>query len=104
SSSILFFADDVMGLFGENYVQGSSSLQILLLSMMPTVLSTSVSMLAYAYGNYKQVLTIGLSLSVPRTVLYFILVNLNGSDGAAVSYTIGSVLGAIASVVIAKKI
>jgi hypothetical protein len=47
---------------------------------------------------------IGLGSSIPRTVLYFALVPIYGSDGSAVSFTIGSILGYMVSIMIAKKI
>jgi peptidoglycan biosynthesis protein MviN/MurJ (putative lipid II flippase) len=58
----------------------------------------------YSYGNYRQVLAIGLATSIPRTLLYFILVPIFGGTGAAMSYTIGSVIGFIVSIVISKKV
>jgi len=79
-------------------------LEILLLSMLPMAILSGINALVYSYGNYKQVLLIGLALSVPRTVLYIILVPLYGGMGAAMSYTLGSVIGCIVSIMIAKKI
>jgi biotin transporter BioY len=48
-------------------------------------------------------LMIGLATSIPRTMLYFVLVPIFSSTGAAISYTIGAVVGFILSVIIAKK-
>jgi peptidoglycan biosynthesis protein MviN/MurJ (putative lipid II flippase) len=73
------------------------------LSMLPTAILTGVNALAYSYGNYRQVLMIGLATSIPRTMLYFVLVPTFSSTGAAISYTIGAVVGFILSVIIAKK-
>ena len=58
----------------------------------------------YSYGNYRQVLIIGLASSIPRTVLYFTLVPIYGSNGSAISFTIGSIIGFIACIAISKKI
>jgi peptidoglycan biosynthesis protein MviN/MurJ (putative lipid II flippase) len=60
--------------------------------------------LVYSYGNYKQVLAIGLATSIPRTTLYFALVPVYGNTGAAMSYTIGAIVGFAVSVAIANKI
>jgi O-antigen/teichoic acid export membrane protein len=104
SSSIIFYSKEVMQLFGQGYSEGSSSLEILLLSMLPTAIMTGTNILVYSYGNYRQVLAIGLATSIPRTLLYFILVPIFGGTGAAMSYTIGSVIGFIVSIVISKKV
>lgn len=104
SSSVIFYSKEIMQLFGKNYIEGSSNLEILLLSMLPTAVMSGISMLVYSYGNYRQVLAIGLVVSIPRTILYFILVPLYGGVGASISYTTGSVLGFIVSIIIAKKV
>jgi O-antigen/teichoic acid export membrane protein len=103
SSSLIFYSKEIMQLIGQDYTQGALSLQILLLSMLPTAILTGVNALAYSYGNYRQVLMIGLATSVPRTMLYFVLVPTFSSTGAAISFTIGAVVGFILSVIIAKK-
>jgi O-antigen/teichoic acid export membrane protein len=103
SSSLLFYSKEIMQLIGQDYIQGAPSLQILLLSMLPTAIFTGVNALVYSYGNYRQVLMIGLATSIPRTMLYFVLVPTFSSTGAATSYTLGAVAGFILSVIIAKK-
>jgi O-antigen/teichoic acid export membrane protein len=104
SCSLIFYSNDIMRLLGEDYVKGSSFLEILLLSMLPMAIFSGINALVYSYGNYRQVLLIGLALSLPRTVLYFVLVPIFGGMGAAMSYTIGSIIGCIVSLIIAKKI
>ena len=93
-----------MALFGQDYINGSPSLQILLLSVLPATLTTGINILIYSYGNYRQVLIIGLASSIPRTILYFALVPIYGSNGSAISFTIGSIIGSIACIVICRKI
>lgn len=104
SSALMFYSQDIMGLFGVQYESGSMSLRILLASMTPIALITAVSSLAYVYGKYRQMLGIGMAFSIPRALLYPILLSVFGSIGAAVSYTIGSMVGLIVSLIIAKKI
>lgn len=104
SSSLLFFGTEVMGLFGKAYIGGSFSLQVLMLSALPTAIITGISTLVYSYGNYRQVLIIGLAASLPRTILYFVLVPISGGVGAALSFLIGSAVGLAVSLFIAKKI
>lgn len=104
SFSFLFYSENILGILGRDYVDGATSLDILLLSVFPTAVMTGVNTLVYTYGNYRQVLGIGLALSVPRTLLYFVLVPYFGGSGAALSFTIGSVAGFIFSILVAKKI
>ena len=102
--SLIFYADDVMRLFGDVYVTGSISLQILLLSILPTCVATGISTLNFAYGNYKYVLIVGLAISVSQTLLYFILAPFYSGVGVAIGYTTGTVLGLVTSIPIARKI
>ena len=104
SSSVIFYSDDVMNLIGSNYIKGSFSLQILLLSTFPTVVLTGVETLVFSYGRYRHTLTISLASSIPRTILYFILVPTFGMTGVAMSYTIGTVIGFVASILVANRI
>jgi len=105
SSIIMFFADHILLVFGKAYSDdGSFTLVILSFSILPIIVSLGVRNLVYAYGNYRQVLAIGLGVNLPRIVLYFTLIPLYGASGAALSFTIGSVIGLIVSIVIAKKV
>ena len=104
SCSLIFYSNEVMELFGQNYTMGSSSLEILLLSMLPMAVLTGINTLVYSYGNYRDVLFIGLAVSIPRTLLYFVLVPLYGGTGAAVGYTVGSIIGCLISYAIARKV
>jgi O-antigen/teichoic acid export membrane protein len=104
SCSLIFYSKEVMELFGQNYISGSSSLEILLLSMLPMTVLTGINTLVYSYGNYRDVLFIGLAVSIPRTLLYFVLVPIYGGAGAAIGYTVGSIIGCLVSFGIARKI
>jgi len=104
STSIIFYSDDVMNLIGSNYKSGALSLQILLTSTFPLIVLSGVETLVYSYGQYRHTLIINLTSSIPRTVLYFALVPILGMTGVAISFTIGSVIGFIASIIVAKKI
>ncbi len=104
TSIIMFFPNNILQVFGKIYSdEGSLALEIFLFSMLPIVVSLGVRTLVYAYGNYRQVLAIGLGANLPRIVLYFILIPLYGASGAALSFTIGSVIGLIVSLIIAKN-
>ncbi|HKQ20457.1 MAG TPA: oligosaccharide flippase family protein, partial [Nitrososphaeraceae archaeon] len=103
SSSLIFYSNDVMQVFGYDYTGGAYPLQILLLSILPTTITVGVSILVYSYGNYRQVLMIGLGTALPRAMLYFILIPWYSGTGAALSFTIGSISGLIVSLIIARR-
>jgi O-antigen/teichoic acid export membrane protein len=103
SLSIMFFSKEVLSIFGPAYNNGSGTLEILLISTLPMAILTGITNLAYSYGKYKQVLFIGLASNIPRAILYFTLVPYFDGIGAAISYTIGSFFGLIASLIISKK-
>lgn len=104
SFSLVFYSPEIMNLVGAKYRQGGIDLFLMLFSVMPTAIFTGISSLVFAYGNYKIVLGIGLSTSIPRTVLYFLLVPLFADIGAASAYTIGAISGLVYSAYIAKRI
>ena len=104
SASLIFYSGDIMRLFGENYVHGDFSLQILLLSILPTVIAGGIGNLVFSYGNYKQSFTIDFAMSLPRTALYFILIPIYGIAGGAISFLIGSLLALAVSIIIISKI
>lgn len=103
SSSAIFYSTDIMQIFGYNYAEGSLPLQLLLMSILPIAVSAGISILMYSYGSYRDVLIIGLATSVPRIILYFILIPWYSISGAALSFTIGSILGFIVSIIISKR-
>ena len=104
SSSLVFYSGDIMQLIGSNYVEGSFPLQILLMSVFPNLIFAGVETLVFSYGQYRHTLILNLASSIPRTVLYFALVPFFGMTGVAMSYIIGSLIGLIASWIIAKRI
>lgn len=104
SSSALFYSKDIMQIFGYNYAEGALPLQLLLLSILPTAISAGISILMFSYGNYREVLIIGLATSIPRILLYFIFIPWYSGAGAALSFTLGSIIGFIVSIIIGKKL
>jgi O-antigen/teichoic acid export membrane protein len=103
SISLIFYSKEIMQLIGQNYIAASLPMQILLSSLLPAAVAYGISVLVYAYGHYKQVLTIGLATNVPKTILYFLLIQMYGSAGAALSYTIGEIAGFAISLIVAKR-
>jgi O-antigen/teichoic acid export membrane protein len=104
SCSLVFYSDEIMGLFGTNYADSAILLGNLLLSLLPMCVINGVNTLVYSYGMYRNVLLLGLALSIPQTALYLALVPSFGGNGAAVGYTFGSVIGCFAAIVVSKRI
>ena len=103
-SSIIFYSQEVLQLFGADYLVGATTLEILLVSIFPMIVMTGIYYLVYAYGNYRHVLIIGLAAYGVPAILYFVLIPFYGGEGAAISYTIGSLFGLMVSIIIARKI
>jgi len=104
SSIFILYSNEILALIGHDYLQASIALKIILLSTLPFTLNIGITTLVYSYGNYKKVLTLGLASNVPRILLYFILVPTYGITGAALSFTIGAIIGSIVSILIARII
>lgn len=104
SSVTIAYSDEIMGIFGSEYVQGSMSLKILSLSILPFTFNIAIGILVYSYSNYRQVLAVGLSSSLSRIVCYFVFVPIYGNTGAAISFTLGAIIGFAVSAVVTKKI
>jgi O-antigen/teichoic acid export membrane protein len=103
ASAIFFYSREILNLLGQNYTEGETALQILLLSIPPTIIHSGISNLIYSYGNYKQSIAFDSTIGIPRIILYFILVPIYGSIGASISFTIGSLAGLIISIIVARK-
>jgi O-antigen/teichoic acid export membrane protein len=103
SLSVIFYSHDVINLFGQDYSEASLFLRILLLGVLMGSVTGMVGQLVYAYGKYRQIMYVGLASSIPRTVLYFVLVPLFGGTGAAMSFLIGSIINFVLSIILAKK-
>lgn len=104
ASAIFFYSREILNLLGQNYIEGETALQILLLSIPPTIIHSGISNLIYSYGNYKQSIAFDSTMGITRIILYFILVPIFGSIGASVGFTVGSLAGLIISIIVARKI
>jgi len=105
SSSLIFYSKQIMQLFGGEYVAGSTSLEILLLSTLPIIVITGINTLVNSYGQYRQVLLIGIATNIPSAAFYFMLTPIfNNGIGAAISYTLGAIIGFIVSIFVSKQI
>jgi O-antigen/teichoic acid export membrane protein len=93
-----------LSLLGSSYVTASLALQILLIGCLIAPMTSGFNSLVYAYGKYRYVTLLGLSLNIPRVVLYPFLVAMWGENGAAVAYVSGYFFALAAVVVMARRI
>jgi O-antigen/teichoic acid export membrane protein len=103
SSSIILYSYDVMLSFGIGYTNASTSLGILLSTLLPFSFFIGITTLVYSYGNYRQVLLLGLVSTLPRVFLYITLTGSYGATGVAVSFAVGTIAGFILAIHLAKK-
>ena len=92
-----------LSLLGPEYTTAATSLQILLLSLIPLAITGAVTNLLYAYGDYTKITAIGLAQNIPRIAAYTLLTPLAGSIGASTSYTLGALTGMAASIMYGRK-
>jgi O-antigen/teichoic acid export membrane protein len=102
SFSFLFYPADVLSLFGEKYASGAAALDVLLLSLVPVTITGGITNLQYAKGDYRKAMLVGIATSLPRTIVYFILVPIWGGNGAAITFTAGALIGLIISVILSR--
>jgi len=98
---ISIFSADVLTIFGEEYRSASLILIILAFSVVPYAIHAAIDAYFYAKGNYRTATMMGIVSEIPKVALYIVLVPLFSAEGAAYSYVIGVVIGAIASIAVA---
>jgi len=100
----IFYSKIILGFFGSDYEGAYLILTILLASILPTTITQGINILAYAYGIYKFVLIIGISISLSRVFFYLTLTPLFGILGASEAFLIGSFTGLISSLLVARNL
>ncbi|MCS7108791.1 MAG: oligosaccharide flippase family protein [Sulfolobales archaeon] len=89
---------------GRDYVNSAPILTTLLISAIPSAITSGVVSLTYAYGKYSLVLAINVVSSFVRMVLYYVLIPYYGGLGSAIASTVGSFAGFLATLYVAKII
>lgn len=85
---VLFFAEFLMGLFGDEYVQGADLLRIFVIGQFVNVVTGSVGYLLNMTGNEKDMRNLVFFSGPLALVLGFILTPIYGATGAALSTAI----------------
>ena len=78
---------------GGKYSNIAPTMLLLALSTIPLAITFPITNLVYAYGNYIQVLKIGLAQNIPRIILYLTITPILGGLGTALAYLTGSITG-----------
>lgn len=103
-AGIMFFhAKPILSIFGTEFSASNDILSILLFSFPIAIITEGVYFLLFARGDYKKVLALGLLGNVPRIILYFVLVPIQGGIGGAVAFVIGTALQMILTVILLEK-
>lgn len=103
SVGFLLFPGDFLGIIGNEYQSASTALAIFMISLPFSILTEIVYYYAYAKGDNKPLLLLGLSGNLPRVFLYFLLVPVLGLNGSAIAYAIGTGIQMIFSIKLAKS-
>jgi O-antigen/teichoic acid export membrane protein len=100
---MIFYARPILEIFGKDFGLGENIFIILLVGFPLLIFSESVYYLFYSRGEYRNILYLGLFSNIPRIILYFFLVPLEGGIGAAIAFTIGSIFQTIFTIILIKK-
>jgi len=103
ASIMIFYSRSILEIFGKDFGLGEEIFVILLASFPLIIISESVYFLFYARGEYKNIFYLGLCGNIPRIILYFILVPLEGGIGAAIAFSVGSVFQMIPTMFLIKQ-
>lgn len=81
---IMFFADYILGLFGDTFVTGTLILQVLAAGQLISFMTGSVGYLLLMTGNEKKLRSIALYVSTIQIILYLIFVPIFDITAAAI--------------------
>jgi len=103
ASIMIFYSRPILEMFGKDFGLGNDIFIMLLAGFPLLIFSESVYYLFYSRGEYKNILYLGLISNIPRIILYFVLVPLEGGMGAAIAFTIGSVFQTVLTIIFIKR-
>ncbi|KER06999.1 putative O-antigen transporter protein [Marine Group I thaumarchaeote SCGC AAA799-E16] len=100
---VYFYSGTVLTIFSSDFVVANEILSILLISFPLLVLNDIVYYLFYARGKYNYIFYIGIAATIPRVILYYLLVPEFGNIGAAWAFTTGTFIQTAMTLVLIKK-
>jgi O-antigen/teichoic acid export membrane protein len=93
-----------LSIMSAQYLEASSTLSILVLSIIPMTFNYVVGSLVYAAGDYRKLIAIDSTTGLSQVILYFVLVPIWQGMGAALSYTTGALVGSVVSMVVSRVV
>lgn len=104
SSLAIFYAENILSIFGPAFVISDEILTILIIGFPFFLFNEIIYFLYFARGYYHNIFYIGLIANIPRIIFYFLLIPEFGNNGAAWAFTIGTILQIIPTVIILQKL
>ncbi len=89
---IFIFSEDILSLFGQEYIIGKHVLRILLLAQLTNVITGSVGPIMQMTGEQKKLQKFILIALIFNVVLSLVLVNFYGLEGVAVGSAFGMII------------
>jgi O-antigen/teichoic acid export membrane protein len=93
-----------LSLIGAQYLEASSALSILVLNVIPVTFIFTVGAFVYASGHYGKSIAADTLTGVSQVISYFVLVPIYGGVGAALSYSMGILVGFGAMMVLSRLV
>lgn len=87
---MFFYASSIMEIFGQQFIVSSNILSVFIMSFPLVLVADGIFFLLYARGEDKKILLLGLFGTIPKMIVYFILIPEFGGLGAALSMVIGT--------------
>jgi O-antigen/teichoic acid export membrane protein len=103
STPLLIFPTEFLGLLGQEYSTSGGTLSLFMLGLPLSIVSEIFYYYEYGLGRKTSLLKLGLASNVPRVMLYFLLIPILGQMGAAVAFTVGSLIQVVYSWTLAKR-
>ncbi|MEM2260903.1 MAG: oligosaccharide flippase family protein [Ignisphaera sp.] len=100
---LILYSSILPKFLGEAYTGASEPIRLLTLGYLISPINAGYTYYAYAIGNYSHVLAIGLAGTIPRLLLYPLLINLYGDIGAAVTFSLGNITTLLMVIILARK-
>ena len=104
TAMVMFYPEVFLKIFGNDFIIGSDIVFLLSTVVFIDTITTTIMMLQYSRGLFRNYALITIPFSSSKIVLYFILVPISGGLGAAQSWVIGSIIGFVLSLIFVYKI
>lgn len=101
---MFFYAEPILSVFGKEFSLSENTLSLLMASFPFVIITEAFIFLIFARRDFHKLFYLGLSSSITKVILYFILVPEYGTLGAAGALLIGTLTQMVLTIIIAKHI